>query len=128
MASTLCDWFLRVGDPLVDPFPNRKEDEEIVLDNYIASINPWQGFFDNISLLMDSTSREKVRFKGQLDDRGLFQGSGRLSHENGDELNGWFEDGTPIGDVVITSPRQDISRLIGSYKDGALNGKATIVR
>ncbi|TRY63804.1 hypothetical protein TCAL_15195 [Tigriopus californicus] len=127
VASTLRDWFMKVGDPLVDPFPNRKEDEEHLLDNHSSSINPWHGFFDNVSPSSGHCSNKNVTYKGQLNDKGLRQGSGRLFHENGDELNGWFDNGKPSGDVVITSPRRDISRLIGTYRDGCLNGRATMV-
>ena len=54
------------------------------------------------------------------------EGNIAIKLENGDTVEGMFKDGLRHGICKVTSYRTKVSKIIGDYKDGTLNGKAKV--
>jgi hypothetical protein len=66
-------------------------------------------------------------YKGKKDSDGRFHTYGRLTFDNGDVVASEFCHGVRHGDAVIISERCGISRLCGTYVQGKLQGRGTLV-
>ena len=66
-------------------------------------------------------------YKGKKDADGRFHVYGTLTFDNGDVVSSEFRHGVRHGDAVIVSERNNISRLCGTYVNGKLQGRGTLV-
>ena len=138
ITEKLRKWLDLISDDKVDPW---KVVEESVapLSKHAKPIDPTQEFSDVSDLYSDSSSEESFleggendksinfTYRGHRDDEGLFDCVGTISFDNGDIIQGEFKHGVRHGDAVVMSPRAGISRLIGTYVDGKLQGKGQLV-
>ena len=138
LTEKLRKWLELISDDKVDPW---KDVDEFYtpLSKHAKPIDPTQEFSDVSDLYSDSSSEESFlegeendksknyTYRGHRDDEGLFDCVGTLSFENGDIIQGEFKHGVRHGDAVVISPRAGISRLIGTYTDGKLQGKGQLV-
>ncbi|CAB4055208.1 SETD7 [Lepeophtheirus salmonis] len=115
MSNTLRDWIQRISDPNFYPW-----------SNYLFP----QNAKDVVNRVCDPTLQvdlKDAKYRGNTGANGKPHGSGTLSFSNGDSVITKFENGVRHGDTVISSPRLNISRLVGSYDMGYFQGPGKII-
>ena len=131
-------WLEMVSNDKEDPWKDFEE-TDVALSKHAKPIDPTQDFTDVSDLYSDSSSEDSFldgsendkskdyTYRGHRDDDGLFDCVGTVAFDNGDIIQGEFKHGVRNGDAVVISPRAGISRLIGTYVDGKLQGKGQLV-
>ena len=139
VSEKLRRWLEGVSNPNIDPWEDQTENE-LPISKTAKPIDPTQDFTELSDLLSDSSSCEEsslegeeidsfgnYTYRGYRDEKGLFHSSGVITFENGDIIHAEFNHGVRHGEAIIISPRNGISRLIGTYIDGKLQGKGQLV-
>lgn len=145
LSEMLRKWLEMVADGKMDPWKNVDESDlsqMSPLSKTAKPIDPTHNFTDVSDLYSDASSEEESStegdeeevfgsygfcYRGYRDEDGLFDSVGTIEFENGDIIQGEFKHGIRNGDAVVMSPRSGISRLIGTYVDGKLQGKGQVV-
>ena len=138
-SEKLRRWLEDISDASVDPWKDQTENKSPVSKN-AKSIDPTHDFVELSDLLFDSSSCDEsssegeendsygnYTYRGYRDEEGLFHSNGTITFECGDIIHAEFNHGVRHGDAIVISPRNGISRLIGTYNDGKLQGKGQLV-
>lgn len=142
VSKKLRKWLADVSDDHIDPWKDLEETENESPSRNAKPIDPTQDFTDVSDLYSDCSSSEEsyedgeeenedsknYTYRGYRDEEGFFHSSGTIEFENGDIIHAVFKHGIRNGDAVVISPRAGISRLIGTYVNGKLQGKGQLVR
>ena len=146
VTQKLRKWLEMVSNDKIDPWKDiyNVEDDVHPLRHDAKPVDPTQDFADVSDLYSDCSSEEEssslegdtkddddektYTYKGHRDDDGFFHHFGEIAFDNGDVIRADFKHGIRHGDAVIISPRTGISRIIGTYVDGKLQGKGQVVR
>ena len=142
LQNTLRDWLTKIGDPLWDPWPNvtdiHSDNNENDNDNGNDSSDNDDSLEDAHyeaddgdsfnAIKIDPTIKDApYKYRGPKDEDGLPHHCGTMTYENEDVVTCGFRHGKRHGEVVIMSPRSDISRLVGTYQRGQLEGRGRII-
>ena len=125
-------WLAKLSDPNEDPWPDGTADESPLEDSWVVT-DPTNEFND----LSDTwTDEEEVElepeeidyvYKGKRDANDCFHPFGTLTFDNGDVVTSEFHHGVREGNGVVQSPRNNISRLCGTYVNGKMQGRGKLV-
>ena len=138
VSQKLRKWLESISDDKIDPWRDVEETESPISKN-ASPIDPTQDFAEVSDIFSDSESEESslegeendifknYTYRGYRDEEGLFHSSGTITFDNGDIIQSEFKHGIRSGDAVVISSRSEISRLIGTYVDGKLQGKGQLV-
>lgn len=138
VSQKLRKWLDHISDNKNDPWKDVEETESPI-SKHAKPIDPTQYFTEVSDIFSDSSSEESslegeendilrnYNYRGYRDEDGLFHSSGTITFDNGDIIQGEFKHGIRSGDAVVISPRSQISRLIGTWVDGKLQGKGQLV-
>ena len=137
VSQKLRKWLETISDDK-DPWKDVEGSESPISRNAVP-IDPTQSFTEVSDMYSDSSSEESsleggendlfknYTYRGYRDDQGLFHSVGTITFDNGDVIQSEFKHGIRNGEAVVISPRSGISRLIGIYVDGKLQGKGQLV-
>ena len=145
ISQKIRKWLEMVSNDKIDPWKDiyNSDDDMHPLRHDAKPIDPTQDFSDVSDLYSECSSDEEsssleeennddnektFTYRGHRDEDGLFHHCGEIAFDNGDVLRADFKHGIRHGDAVIISPRNNISRIIGTYVDGKLQGKGQVVR
>ena len=138
LSQKLRKWLDNISDNKTDPWKDVEGTKSPISKN-AKPIDPTQDFTEVSDIFSDSSSEESslegdendifknYSYRGYRDEEGLFDSVGTITFDNGDIIQGEFKHGIRNGDAVVISPRKEISRLIGTYIDGKLQGKGQLV-
>ena len=136
MFSTLQDWLDFVSDPHCPLFDgsSRGPDPSPLDETAAASIDPFGdddggggGFPCSAAAAAAAGGGEVKSYRGGRDDDGRYHRGGTVVFANGASLLCDFDHGVRHGDGVVISPSNNITRLCGSYVNGSIEGKVTLV-